>query len=388
MTQPAHPQFGRAIRHEWLLEAGMDFLNHGSFGATTRRTLAAQDRWRLQVERQPLRFFLEVLPEALREAADALGRLIGSDGVDLAFVDNATSGANAVLRSFPFEPGDEILTTDHGYGAVARTIDYVARRSGAKGVTVEIPFPPSEADEIVERVASAITDRTRMVVLDHITSATALILPIERLVALCRERGVPVLVDGAHAPGMVDLNLGRIGADWYTGNCHKWLCSAKGCAFLWSNPESEVARRDLHPPVISHFLDEDWPAEFDFVGTRDYTPFLSLTAALDFHQELGPSRVRAYNHNLVMEAGARLCDSWGLESVVPEAMTGSILTLPIPQQLTGTLEDAFDLRKNVWDRHRIEVPFVPFGEKMWLRISAQVYNEPADYEALAGIFPV
>jgi len=388
MSNPNPTPFGRAIRHEWLLEPGMDFLNHGSFGATPRRVLAAQDQWRLTMERQPMRFFLDILPQALRESADALGPLVGAEGCDLAFVDNATTGTNAVLRSFSFNPGDEILSTDHGYGAVARTIEYVARRTGAVARTVAIPFPPPNEDSILERLDAAITERTRLVVLDHITSATALILPIERLVAVCKRRGVPVLVDGAHAPGMVDLDITRIGADWYTGNCHKWLCSAKGCGFLWSNPTSEIARQDLHPTVISHFLDSDWPAEFDFIGTRDYTPFLSVTAALDFHRSLGPERARKYMRNLVLEAGAQLSNAWGLESTAPAEMTGSILTLAIPQHLTCSPEEAFALGGRVWEQHRIEVPFVPFDGRIWLRISAQVYNELGDYEALKGIFPL
>jgi len=340
------------------------------------------------MERQPLQFFIETLPDALRDAAQSLGELVGAPGEDIAFVDNATSGVNAVLRSFPFEAGDEILTTNHVYGAVARTIEFVGKRTGATPVFVEVPFPPDGPDEVVERVAAAITERTRMAVLDHITSATALVLPIKRLIALFHERGVPVLVDGAHAPGMVDLDLEALGADWYTGNCHKWLCSAKGCAFLWSNPNSDVARRDLHPPVISHFLNEEWPAEFDFVGTRDYTPFLSLPAALDFHRELGPARIRTYIHDLVLEAGDRLCASWGVQSVAPRAMTGSILTLPIPQVLDPAEHDAFALRKTIWDRHRIEVPFVAFDGQTWLRISAQIYNDLDDYKALEGIFPI
>lgn len=385
MTQPPSPPLGKAIRHEWLLEQGMDFLNHGSFGATPRRVLASQDRWRLRMERQPLRFFIDVLPDALREAADDLGQLLGSSGEDLAFVSNATSGVNAVLRSIPFEPGDQILTTNHVYGAVAKTIEYVARRCGAEPVFVDVPFPPSGPDEVIELVAEALTDRTRLAVLDHITSATALVLPIERLVALCRERGVPVLVDGAHAPGMVDMDLGVIGANWYTGNCHKWLCSAKGCAFLWSNPSSEGARRDLHPPVISHFLDQDWPLEFDFVGTGDYTPFLSLPEALAFHRELGPSRARGYIHDLALEAGQLICESWGVENQVPHEMTGSILTLRLPRQLPACPDEAVALTRAVWKEHRIEVPMVPFGDRMWLRISAQVYNELDDYRALARV---
>ena len=380
--------FGRALRAEWLLEPRMDFLNHGSFGATPRRVLAEQDRWRLQMERQPLHFFTELLPTALRDAATQLGGLVGSAGEDLAFVDNATTGVNAVLRSLSLEPDDEVLTTNHVYGAVARTIDFVTRRAGARGVFLDVPFPPRDPEQVIELLAAAITPRTKIAVVDHITSATGLVLPVKRLIELCRERGLPVLVDGAHGPGMLPLNLTELGADWYTGNCHKWLCSAKGCAFLWTNPHSQVARSNLHPTVISHGLDEDWPAEFDFVGTRDYTPYLSLPAALAFHQELGPERIHRYIRELVIEAGANLCAAWGVESAVPAAMIGSLLTLPIPQEIEGDQTLAFALRKKVWETHRIEVPFVPFNGKIWLRISAQVYNELSDYRRLEDIFPL
>ena len=384
MARQERPALGRALRHEWLLEPGMDFLNHGSFGATPRRVLRAQDQWRVRMERQPLRFFVDVLPTALRDAAEDLATFLGSRGEHLAFVDNATSGANAVLRSLHLRAGDQILTTNHAYGAVARTIEYVTRRAGAEVVFVDVPFPPASPQDVVERVAGALTERTRIAVLDHVTSATALVLPVQELVALCHDRGVPVLIDGAHAPGMLEVNLEELGADWYTGNCHKWLCSAKGCAFLWTHPDSEVARNDLHPTVISHFLDEEWPMEFDFVGTRDYTPFLSVTEALAFQRELGPRRCRDYMRSLALEAAEMLMDTWSLHFAVLPEMTGSIVTLPTPQHIPACPERAIELTRGLWEEHRIEVVNAPFGERMWIRISAALYNEVGDYRGLAA----
>ena len=366
----------------------MDFLNHGSFGATPRRVLARQTEIRCEMERQPLRFFNDKIIPGLREAAEDLGELVGARGEDIAFVDNATTGANAVLRSFPLESGDEVLITNHSYGAVTRTVEYVTQRSGASLVIAELPFPGITLDACVRALEEAISPKTRLVVLDHITSATGLIFPIQALVDLCRERGVPVLVDGAHGPGMVPLNLTELGADWYAGNCHKWLCSAKGCAFLWTRKESEFALHDLHPTVISHGFGQGFTAEFDFVGTKDYSPFLSLPEALAVHRELGPSRIQAYNRKLVLEAGERLCRAWGTESVVPEDFVGSILTLPIPQFFEPTEQVASELTSKLWAESRIEVPFVPFGDRMWLRISAQIYNELTDYERLADVFPM
>ncbi len=380
--------FGRSIRHEWLLEEGMAFLNHGSFGATPRRVLAAQDRWRLAMERQPLRFFMEELTPALRAAAADLAAELGASGEDLGFVENATGGCNAVLRSLRLEPGDEVVGTAHTYPAVAAAIRYVCDRTGAVPVHVDVPFParPGDEDVVVERFAAALTDRTRVVVVSHITSATALLLPVERIVAACRARGVPVLVDGAHAPGMVPLDLPALGADWYTGNAHKWLCAAKGCAFLWTNPSISRAREGLHPTVISLNYPKGFPDEFDWVGTRDCSAWLSVTEALAFHRELGPERVRRHNHELVWAGGELLEEAWGGAPAAPAAMTGSILTVPHPATDVAPTKVALDaFRARLWAEHRVEVMPIPFGGRGWIRVSAQVYNDLDDFRRLAEV---
>jgi len=379
----APTQWGRALRRHWLLEEGMTFLNHGSFGATPRCVLREQDRWRLRLERQPLRFMIDELKPGLRAAADELGALVGVPGEELAFVENATSGINAVLRSLHLREGDEILTTTHVYGAVDKTIEYVCRRSGAVPVHAKVPFPIQDPSQALECIEAAITNNTRLLVVDHITSPTALVLPIKELLQRCRARGLPVLVDGAHGPGMVDIDLPELAPDWYTGNCHKWLCSPKGCAFLWANPDSEHSRDDIHPTVISHFLDEEWPAEFDFTGTRDSSAWLALTEALRFHENLGGNQLRARNRALALEGAELLRQQLGLARLAPDSMLGSIVTLRWPTETEGSLEDSWERRRMLWDEHRIEVAVFPFAEQLFFRVSAQAYNEIRDYQHLA-----
>ena len=383
-TTPKHgPRWGHSLRRHWLLEEGMTFLNHGSFGATPRCVLREQDRWRLRLERQPLRFMIDELRPGLRAAADQLATLLGAHGDDLAFVENATTGVNAVLRSLCFDEGDEILTTSHVYGAVDKTIEFVCRRSGAVAVHAAIPFPIADPSEALDCIELAFTDRTRLLVVDHITSPTALILPVAELISRCRARNIPVLVDGAHGPGMIDLDLHQLGPDWYVGNCHKWLCAPKGCAFLWANPASERSRQDIHPTVISHFLDEDWPAEFDFTGTRDSSAWLAVGEAVRFHQSLGGAELRERNHALALQGAELLRSSLDLPRLAPDSMLAAIVTLPWPGELRGGVEDAWARRRALWDAHRIEVAVFPFAERLFLRISAQAYNEIGDYQHLA-----
>ncbi len=378
------PRLGRAVRHHWLLEEGMTFLNHGSFGATPRRVLSAQEHWRLQLERQPLRFMIDTLTPGLRSAASQLGAFLAVEGEDLAFVENATTGVNAVLRSLKLNAGDEVLTTTHAYGAVDKAIQFVCRRSGAVPVLVDVPFPIDGPTVVLERIEAALSERTALVVVDHITSPTALILPVGEIVELCRARGIPILVDGAHGPGMLPLRLGELGADWYTGNCHKWLCAPKGCAFLWANPGSKVSRDDIHPPVISHFLDEPWPAEFDYYGTRDSSAWLAVSEALDFFAELGGNDLFARNHQLALDGAALLCDELGLELLGPPAMLGTMVTLAYPGPCEASVEGAQAVRRALWDQHRIEVAVFPFAERLYFRISAQAYNDLDDYRILAA----
>lgn len=376
--------FGASLRSEFLLEDGIVFLNHGSYGATPRVVLAAQDEWRARMERQPVHFMQRVLPGALREAAGVLAAFLGVSGDDLVFVENATAGVNAVLRGATLGPGDEVLTTDHAYPAIRNVLSFVCRQSGATLVEAPVPFPLSGDDQVVAAVAAALSPRTRLAVLDHVTSETATVMPIARLSALCRSQGVPLLVDGAHAPGMLDLDIAAVGADWYVGNAHKWLFAPKGCGFLWAAPARQPG---LHPLVVSHGLDQGFTAEFDWVGTRDPSAWLTVRDALDFLNGLGPkslgaAAVRAHNRDLAAEAATLLSAAWNSEAGAPAAMRGAMATLRLP--LSGTTpEAAAGFHDRLIDEHAIEVPVLALGGSLWTRISAQVYNEIEDYARLA-----
>ncbi len=245
--------FGKEIRSEWLLDEDVIFLNHGSFGACPRSVLAVQREWQSRMEAEPVRFMTRELPQQLEAARAELAGFVGSHAEDLVFVHNATDGANAVLRSLlpQFKPGDELLTTSQAYRAIRQTMLYVAELCGATVVDAVVPFPIASAQEVTDAIARAITPRTAFAVVDHITSPTGLVFPITEIIALFKERGIPVLVDGAHAPGQIDLDLNTLGADYYVGNCHKWLYAPKGAAMLWVDKKHP---RKIHPTVISHFL--------------------------------------------------------------------------------------------------------------------------------------
>ncbi len=377
----ALPVLGAAIRQEWRLDPDWLTVNHGSFGATPHVVLAAQDDWRRQMEAQPSRFMRRVLPDALRAAATRLGGFIGADGQDIAFLENATVGCNAVLRSLRLEPGDEILMLDHVYGAVRNTIRHVSEAAGAQITEAAIPFPHPTEEGVLAALAGAINPRTRLAVLDHITSSSALVLPIERVVALCHEAGVPVLVDGAHAPGQVALDMRRIGADWYVGNCHKWLMAPKGCAFLWAAPDRQ---RDLHPVTISHGYGNGFLAEFDWTGTRDPSAFLAVDAAIDFHERLGGGALRARNAALAAEASSMIARRLNTETAAEGAFLGAMGLVRLPLDGPATTQRALALRSRLLDE-RTDVPVFAQSDALWLRLSAQAYNEADNYRRLGEI---
>jgi isopenicillin-N epimerase len=370
-------------RDEWLLDPDVAFLNHGSFGATPRAVLAEQDRWRAAMERHPTHFMSEELPQALAAAAARLAAFVGARAEDLVFVENATAGCNAVLRSLRFAPGDEILVTDHGYPAVRKAAEYAAARAGARVVEAAVPFPIVDARQVLAGFSSRLGPRTRLAVFDHITSPTAVVFPLGELTAVCRAAGVPVLIDGAHAPGMLSLDVPSVGADWYTGNCHKWLMAPKGSAFLWVAPGRQA---DIHPLVISHGFGDGFAAEFAWVGTRDPSAWLSVPAAIDFHERLGGSKLRERNAALAREQATLLADAWQTERGAPDALTGSMAAVRLPLREPATTDRAQELRRSLFDDHRIEVPVSPFAGALWARISAHAYNRPEDYARLAACF--
>ncbi len=386
-------------RH-WELDRGVKFLNHGSFGATPRPVLETQLAWRTRLETEPMRFMAEELEPAMDQARETLGRFLKAGADDLAFLPNATTGVNTVLRSLQLAPGDELLTIDHEYNAVRNAMQFVADRANARVVTVPVPFPIGSAEELLEPVLAAVTPRTRLAVLDHVTSATALVLPIERLVRHLGLAGVDVLVDGAHAPGMLDLDLATLGAAYYTGNLHKWVCAPKGTAFLWVRRDRQAPVRPL---VISHGANSSrddrsrFRLEFDWQGTSDPTAWLSVPAALEFGSSLmegGWTGLQERNRGLALRARDLLCAVLGEPAPAPDAMVGSMASVPLPWESSPAVVQGVDLYA---DRVHgallaagIQVmvtpwPQRPAGER-WrrlLRVSIAAYNDYSEVEALA-----
>ena len=397
----------------WRLDPAVTFLNHGSYGACPVEVLDAQREWRDRLEAQPVKFFSRELGGLLAEVRRPLGAFLGGDPDDLALIANDTGGVNAVLRSLRFEPGDEILTTDHEYNAILNVVRHVAARDGARVVVARLPFPPVSEDDVVGRLLDATTDRTRLAVVSHVTSPTALVLPIERIVAELAGRGVDTLVDGAHAPGMVPLDLDALGAAYYAANLHKWVCAPKGSAFLHVRRDRQAA---IRPATISHGANAPesrgtrFRSEFDWQGTLDPTAWLAVPTALELIGGLvdgGWPAVMARNHALAMDA-ARLVaeplaaadgiDPASLKS--PERMIGSMVALPLPTDgplggppaagQSSPLE-ADPLQALIYDRFAIEVPIgpwpVPAAEspdppRRLIRVSAALHNDTADVTRL------
>ena len=367
------------LRHpEWDLDPDFLTVNHGSFGATPRSVLAAQRIWQDQLERQPSRFMSVVYPTAIRDAADTLAAFLSADGKDLVFVDNATTGCNAALRSLMFQPGDEVLILSHAYGAVRNAVRYVTEQANATIIEAVIPFPDPTEDGLVAAITTAITPRTRLAVVDHITSGSAIVLPVQRIAAACHDAGVKILVDGAHAPGQIDLDLTAIGADWYVGNCHKWLCAPKGCAFLHALP---AAQSGLHPGTISHGFGKGFLAEFDWTGTTDPSRFLAITAALDFHQQLGGARLRQRNKSLAAQGGAMIAQRLKTQVGAHGEQAGAMATVRLPVDVSSA-EQAWAIRSRLMQANT-DAPVHALDGALWLRLSAFAYNEPDDYALLA-----
>jgi isopenicillin-N epimerase len=385
-----------SLARHWLLDTNVDFLNHGSFGACPIPVLAAQAGLRERMERQPVGFFLRELEGLLDDARADLASFLDAEPQNLAFVANATTGVNTVLRSLPLRAGDELLTTNHAYAACKNALDYVAQRAGARTVVAEIPFPLHSEDQVVERVLAQVSSRTRLALLDHVTSPTALLLPLERLVPALKTRGVDTLFDGAHAPGMIDLSLRRLGAAYYTGNCHKWLCAPKSVAFLYVSPERQA---EVRPLSISHgasSLRQDrsrFLLELDWTGTIDPSAALCVPDAIRFLASLVPGgmpEVRARNRALALRARDVLCEALNIPAPCPDSMLGSMAAVPLGQvrALPPSSHPGIDPLQDLLLRdHGVEVPVHawPAPPARLLRVSAQLYNHESQYRKLAAI---
>jgi len=370
--------------HEWLLDPDLSFLNHGSYGAVPRTVLDQQRRLQERMERDPTKFLALELPQALRTSANRLATFVKGDGSDLAFIENATAGCNMVLGSFRLSPGDEILLTDHGYPAIRKAAEHYTTRGGAIITEVTVPFPIRDPSEIINAVANRLGPRTRLVILDHVSSPTAIVFPVRELAALCHEAGAKVMIDGAHAPGMLSLDIPAIGVDWYVGNCHKWLMAPKGSGFLWASPASQAETRPL---VISHGYRQGFAAEFDWIGTRDPTAWLSISAAIDYHFCIGGQLLCERNTRLARQAANLLAKHWNSERGSDDALTGSMSTVRLPLVGEATDERALELRYILRKDHHIDAAVIAFKGSLWIRLSAQAYNYFSEYERLADAFP-
>jgi isopenicillin-N epimerase len=379
----------------WPLDPRVVFLNHGSFGSCPRAVLEAQQRLRERLERQPIQFFMRDLEAMVDAARASLAQFVGADAEDLVFVPNATVGVNTVLHSLRFEPGDELLVTDHEYNACRNAFEHAAERSGARTVVVPVPFPLRNAQEVVAAILERVTPRTRLALIDHVTSQTGLVMPIETLVKELHARGVDTLVDGAHAPGMVPLDVRRIGAAYYTGNCHKWLCAPKGAAFLCVRRDRQ---RAVRPLVISHGANSErtdrsrYLIEFGWTGTGDPTAALCVPEALRSIGSLAPGgwpEVMRRNHELALAARRILCDALAIDPPAPEQMIGTLVSVPIRDAQVARVRDTFHLdplQEQLLAEHSIEVPVIswPRWPRRLVRVSAQLYNSIPQYEKLAS----
>ncbi len=379
----------------WALDPEVIYLNHGAFGACPLAVMAAQQRLRSRLERQPMSFFTRDLEVLLDAARSELAEFVGADSADLAFVPNATTGINAVLRSLSLKPDDELLTTNHEYNACRNALNFVASRTGARVVVANIPFPIDSPLQVIQAVLEKVSPYTRLALVDHVTSQTGLVFPLQQLVSLLTERGIDTLVDGAHAPGMLPLNLREINSTYYTGNCHKWLCAPKGAGFLYVRRDKQS---EIRPLTISHGANSPrtersrFQLEFDWMGTDDPTAYLCVAEAIRFMGSLLPGgwlELMAANRTMALAARQLLCQQLGILPPCPDEMIGAIAVLPLPgdsplyqQQQSSGLPLLQDLLLKDFG---IEVPMMPspFPHLNLLRISAQLYNTLEQYDYLA-----
>ena len=377
----------------WSLEPSRLFLNHGSFGACPNFVIEEQRKWQDLMEREPVRFFEELMPDLLLKSREALGAFLNCSPDDLAFVSNATSRVNTILRSLQFEPGDEILVPNHAYQACRNSIDFVAKRWGANVVEVAIPFPIDGPQTVVELMTSACSERTKLVMIDTVTSPTGLRMPFEELTSFFEGRGVEVLLDAAHGIGMIPLDLGELGASYVTSNCHKWLCAPKGSAFLYVREDKQSK---IQPLTISH--GHTFPLgdttrfrhEFDWTGTQDISGWCSIPAVIEGMAAFvdgGWVAIMQHNHDLAIQGRNVLCERLGIEPPCPDQMVACISTIQLPGNIPEKekMHEPDPLHHILSEKYNIQVPVWswPSPEGRYLRISAQLYNSIEEYERLA-----
>lgn len=383
--------FGRSLLPLWPLDPAATYLNHGTVGVTPTEVLEAQRRWRDRIERHPARFMLRDLwtftgPAAtgqtlMRQAASAVAAFVGANPDHLVFVDNTSAGVNAIVHSMPLSAGDEILITDHAYGGIVTAVHHAADRAGARVVVATMPYPRFTNEECLARLSDAITPRTRLVIVDHIAAESALLFPVREIVRTCRDKGVMVLVDGAHVPGQIPLDVQSIGADVYIANLHKWAMAPRSSAFMVVAPEHQAW---VHPPVISWGYRTGFTQEFDWMGTRDATPWLTAADGIAFLRELGFDALVERNHQLAWHAARTLTERWNTPLEIDESHVASMVSVMTPARFGSTKPDAAALRDRLLFEHDIEVQVHARADRVWVRLCAQAYNDEEDVARLAA----
>jgi isopenicillin-N epimerase len=363
----------------WAIDPDLAYLNHGGFGATPVVVLQAQREWRTAMERNPVGFLVRRLPELLESVRSRVAAFLAADPDGVVFVDNATTGTQTVIAQVRLTAGDEVLTTDHCYPAVLAQLHRAVAAADAHLRIAPVPLPPESTASVRDAVLSALTARTRLVVIDHVASCSGLVFPVEQIVGQCRARGVPVLIDGAHAAGMLPVDLGSLGADFWVGNMHKWVCAPKASAVLYAGPQWRDA---LRPLVASHGLAHGYQPAFDWTGTRDPTAILAVPAALDFFDRAGWPDVRQHNGDLARHGAELVARRIGTSYPQVDGLAAAMRLVPLPASLTEAEARALETR--LLDEHGVVVPVTSHGGWRWLRLSAQLYNTLEDYERLAA----
>lgn len=393
---PAPSEFAR----HWRLDPGITFLNHGSFGACPGPVLDGQRRYRDHVEREPISFFVVDLPRMMDDVRRALAQFCACRWQDLCLLPNVTWAVATVLSNLKLGPEDEVLVNDHEYPACVNSVELACQRAGARMVTARVPFPLSSPDDVFDAIMAKVGPRTRLVLLSHITSPTGLIFPVERIVAELNRRGVDSLVDGAHAPGFLDLNVESLRATYYAANCHKWLCCPKGTAFLHVRPDKQDDFRPLALSVNAKLIKPDrarFLVEFDYVGGDDYTPYFCIPDAIAFMDGLVPGgwpEIRRRNWALLRRAREHLLRALATPAPAPDSMIGCMATIPLPDRPATVPNRPAHFREALQEalleRHNIQVPIwlLPHNGRRAVRISAQLYNSFEQYERLADALRV
>jgi isopenicillin-N epimerase len=369
------------LANQFLLRQDIAFFNHGGFGACPRPVFEAYQHWQRELETQPVDFLGRRVKELLAEARAHLGSYIGASPDNLVFVSNVTHGVNIVSRSLNLQPGDEILATNHEYGASERAWRFACQKRGAHYLTQPLSLPVTDPEELVEQFWAGVTERTRVIFLSHITSSTALILPVQQICRRAKTAGILTVIDGAHAPGQIELALEELGVDFYAGNCHKWLCAPKGSAFLYARPEHQAL---LDPLIVSWGWQSANPGPspfidyFQWLGTDDPAAYLSVPAAIDFQLEHHWPQVRRACHQLACEARAQIQAFTGLPPLYPDSETYWMQMSVIPLPPCNTQE----VGRRLWEEFQVEIPVFEWNGHKLIRLSIQAYNQPRDIERL------